>query len=52
MHYVSGYVNLFLLFIIFGLGIRDTQSAVYQVPAIIAVIIGWTALIKSKKKAA
>lgn len=50
MHFVSGYVNIFLLCIIFWLGNNDMTSAVYQIPATIAVIIGWVAIIKSKKK--
>lgn len=50
MKYVSGYVNLFLLLIIIGLGQNDMQSASYVIPAVISVIIGWWAIIRSKKK--
>ena len=49
MHMVSGFVNMFLLLIIIFLGQHDMQNAVYEIPAIIAVIIGWTAIFKSRK---
>jgi len=48
MRFVSGFVNIFLLCIIFWLGNNDMTSAVYQIPAIIAVIIGWVAIFKTK----
>lgn len=50
MYYVSGMVNILLLLIIVGLGQRDTQSAVYVLPAFIAVIIAWVTIIRTKKK--
>lgn len=50
MQYISGFVNIFLFLIIVWLGRLDMQSAVYQIPALFAVIIGWIAIIKSKKK--
>ncbi|SDI99260.1 hypothetical protein SAMN05421804_10623 [Proteiniclasticum ruminis] len=50
MQYISGFVNIFLFLIIVWLGRLDMQSAVYQFPALFAVIIGWIAIIKSKKK--
>ena len=50
MHYISGFVNIFLFLIILWLGWFDMQSAVYQFPALFAVIIGWITIIKSKKK--
>ncbi|NLB20566.1 MAG: hypothetical protein GX829_07045 [Clostridium sp.] len=43
-------MNIFLLLIIFYLGRSDLQNAVYEFPALIAVIIGWVAIIKSRKK--
>lgn len=49
MHMVSGFVNIFLLLIIIFLGQRDMQNAVYEIPAIIAVIIGWAAIFRSQK---
>jgi len=49
MHFISGYVNIFLLCIILWLGKNDMTSAVYEIPAFIAVIIGWIAIFKSKK---
>ena len=51
MHWVSGVVNLFLLLIILCLGAQDMDSAVYEIPAVLAVVIGWVALIKSRKGA-
>ncbi len=51
MGFISGYVNIFLLCIIFWLGKNDMTSAVYQIPAVIAVVIGWIATIKSNKQA-
>ena len=51
MHWVSGIVNLFLLLIILCLGARDMNSAVYEIPAILAVAIGWAVLIKSRNGA-
>lgn len=50
MHFISGYVNIFLLLIIFWLGKHDMTNAIYEIPALLAVIIGWTALFKSRKK--
>jgi hypothetical protein len=50
MHFISGYVNIFLLLIIFWLGMHDTTSAVYEIPALLAVIMGWVALFKSRKR--
>lgn len=49
MYLVSGFVNIFLLLIIISLGQRDIQNAVYVIPSIIAVIIGWVAIFKSRK---
>lgn len=50
MHYISGFVNIFLFLIIVWLGRHDLQNAIYQFPALFAVIIGWIAIIKSKEK--
>lgn len=49
MYFVSGFVNLFLLLIIFSLGNHDMANAVYEIPATIAVIIGWAAIFRSRK---
>lgn len=49
MYWISGIVNILLLLIIFGLGNHDMQNAVYEIPAMIAVIIAWVCLIKGRK---
>lgn len=48
--YFSGVVNIFLLGIIFWLGNNDMTSAIYEIPAIIAVIAAWVTIIKVKKR--
>ena len=49
MQFVSGFVNLFLLLIILHLGRHDKAGAVYELPAIAAMVIGWAAIFKSRK---
>ena len=49
MYLVSGFVNIFLLLIIFFLGNSNMQAAVYEIPAIIAVIIGWVSIFKAAR---
>lgn len=49
MQFVSGFVDLFLLRIILHLGRHDKASAVYELPAIAAMVIGWAAVFKSRK---
>ena len=40
MQFASGFVNLFLLLIILHLGRHDKAGAVYELPAIAAMVIG------------
>ena len=49
MQFVSGFVDLFLLRIILHLGRHDKAGAVYELPAIAAMVIGWAAIFKSRK---
>ncbi|MDD3346568.1 hypothetical protein [Oscillibacter sp.] len=50
MHLVSGVVNLFLLGTILWLGRHDMNNAVYEIPAMLAVVIGWVAIFRSGKR--
>lgn len=49
MRFISGIANIFLL-IIFWLGKHDMTSAIYEIPAIIAVMIAWVTIIKAKSR--
>ena len=49
IQFVSGFVDLFLLRIILHLGRHDKAGAVYELPAIAAMVIGWAAIFKSRK---
>jgi hypothetical protein len=50
MYLISGIMNVLLACIIFWLGARDMNSIVYEIPAVLSLIIGRVTIWKSGKQ--
>lgn len=50
MYLISGILNILLACIIFALGARDMQNAVYEIPAVLALVIGCAVIFKARKQ--
>ena len=50
MYLISGIMNILLACIIFWLGARDMSNIVYEIPAVLSMIIGCATIWKARKQ--